>query len=767
MVKWNMKKLTLLLVLFFVQVIYSQQANTYHVIANGETLATIAQKYKVTPYDIIKLNPSAVNGIKEKEVLIIPKSLVENSVKPSSVITSSDKNSVENSDKNQNILIHIVQSKETKFGLSKIYGISIQELEAQNPQIIAGLQVGHKLQIKGATTNFKQNLSQLSVNNAFTSKFDYVVLPGETLYGISKRNGITVDELTKANSSVLNGILKSGQKLSIPVRKESGNLNTIVNSNDSKYHLVEPKETKFGLSKKYGVTIEQLETLNPQIVKGLQIGQKLMIPSSYVGTDSVTNKVEVTKVIENKEVVKQAIITSNQEYVDYEVQPKETLFGLSKKAGMTINDFVALNPKLSTAVQIGMIIKMPKNTVNSSSEITQIVPKETPKKTSEIVKPVVVASNENVASSNSKYKDLKTTINKSTVSKITIVLPFSDAKYKEYLAKSSEFKDVEDDFLKMNLELYTGALKAIDSAKTLGLNIDVKTIELQNNLSSTDIEALNTNNDVQESNAIIMPYYDLQAGKIASLVNEKKIPVITSQSSNNEKGYSNLYVSVPSETIIRSSILDYIKSKSANIIVVNSLNRIKSKNFIAETCPDSKFVKVSDRNVVDTDDLKGLLSKDKLNYVILDADKSSMIISSTNVLLNELSEFQIQIVVLDASLLKNYTNVSSIRMNLLKMIYPSFNSVEKATTMKVAEQKVIQINSDELSQNFLIGFDLTLDTLLRLAQDKKFEASANEDITECIKLKFEYKKDKLGSNVNKGFYILQRDTDGKIKVLNE
>ena len=66
MVKWNMKKLTLLLVLFFVQVIYSQEANTYHVIANGETLATIAQKYKVTPYDIIKLNHSAVNGIKEK-----------------------------------------------------------------------------------------------------------------------------------------------------------------------------------------------------------------------------------------------------------------------------------------------------------------------------------------------------------------------------------------------------------------------------------------------------------------------------------------------------------------------------------------------------------------------------------------------------------------------------------------------------------------------------------------------------------------------------
>ena len=761
-----MKKITLLFVLFFVQIIFSQEATSHHVVANGETLSIIAQKYKVTPYDIIKLNPNAVNGVKEKEVLIIPKSLVELTSKPeekSLVVLNSD----DNLDKNQNVVIHIVQSKETKFGLSKIYGLSIQNLEKQNPQIIAGLQVGQKLQIKGAITSFKQNLTQLKTLSTFTSTFDYIVLSGETLYGISKRNGITVDELIKANTAVLNGILKSGQKLSIPVRSESGNLNnSIVASNNSKFHLVEPKETKFGLSKKYGVSIEELENLNPQIVKGLQIGQKLIIPNSYTGTDFTFDKEEIVKVSENQVPIKTIKSTSNQEYISYEIQPKETLFGLSKKAAMTVKEFINLNPKLQESVQVGMIIKMPKNVIITSDFPQAVVVKETITHVSEKDKPTVNSNSAN-ANTNSKYKDLTTTLNKSLKKQITFILPFNETEYKEYLSKSSEFIEVNDDFVKKNLELYSGALRAIDSAKTLGLNFDIKNIELKNDASNTVIDSLKINSDITQSNAVIMPYYNFQVGKVASIFNDKNIPIVTSQLANNDKGFSNLYIAEPSEALIRNTILNYLKSKNANIIVVNSQNRIQSKNIILENYPEFRFVKISDNNVVDIDDLKKLLVKDKLNYVILDTDKSSMIISSTNILLKESTEFKIEMVVLEESLLNYYSNISSIRMNILKMIYPSFSSIEKLNQIEVDSKKIVNVNSKQLSPNFILGFDLTLDTLLRLSQDKNFETSAKEDITEHIKLKFMYKKDSSGTNVNQGFYILQHNIDGMIKVLNQ
>ena len=789
-----MKKLAIIFILFFVQKIYSQDANIKHIVSSGETLSSIAQKYKVTPYDIVKLNPNAVNGVKETDVLVIPKTLVMTSVNSNPKPSSDSQNSGISKEVNQEIRVHIVQSKETKFGLSKLYGVTIQQLEEQNPQIVAGLQVGHKLKINGSTTNFKQDLAQINVSQKFDSKFDYVVLPGETLYGISKRNGITVDELSKANASVLNGILKSDQKLTIPTRNGSAVVSAPSNSSsESRYHIVEPKETKFGLSKKYGVTITELENGNPQIVKGLQIGQKIIIPSSYKGDDAVvvnttpnatTSVVEskpqtvTTPVVEPKPVVENSVATkpsnsiSSQDYVDYEIQPKETLFGLSKRAGMTVKEFTDLNPKLAEAVQIGMVIKMPKNAAVVSNVIPEkvnvtvsekTISKEPEKASITMPEKTAVSSVKNT----SRFKDLKLSIDKSTVKQLAVVMPFNEAKYQEFVSKENDFKDISDKFVKGNLEFYTGALKAIDSAKSLGVAINVKLIELQDNPTEIVVDSLSKNQDLAKSNLIMMPYFEKEAPKIAADFNQQNIPVVTTKSVITDKGYSNLYVSVPSEQEIRAQVLNYLSVANANIIVVNSSNRLISKSSILEKFPQAKLVKVSDKNVVDTEDLKTLLDKDKLNYVILDTDKNSMIISSTNVLLNQSTEFSIQIAVLEPSLLANYENVSSIRINILKMIYPTYISVDKAAQAEISFKNKTKKIGLEQNQNYLTGFDVTFDILLRLSQNKDFETSSQEDITEYNKFKFEYHKNKQGTIVNEGFYILQHDTDNTIKELGK
>lgn len=772
-----MKKLAIIFILFFVQNFYSQEANIKHVVGNGETLSSIAQKYKVTPYDIVKLNPSAVNGLKEKDILIIPKSLVISTPVPTQNPAASTPTSSIQSQPNAENRIHIVQSKETKFGLSKLYGVTIQELEAQNPQIVAGLQVGHKLQIKGSTTGYSQDLSKANASLSFDSKFDYVVLPGETLYGISKRNGITVDELTKANASVLNGVLKSGQKLTIPTRK--GNVilaSSIAVASDSKYHLVEPKETKFGLAKKYGVTIAELENLNPHIVKGLQIGQKISIPASYKGDDSlVAVSPKTTEVVENKPTTNENKPTSNEskpvvksiqpvvnrEYVDYEIQPKETLFGLSKKAGMSVKEFTDLNPKLADAVQIGMIIKMPKN----DSTIVNTIPENSkPVASSKSDAIASVPTNSSAVKSVSNFKNLALTADKSVKKQVAILMPFDEAKFKEYASSSSDFKEVKDEFVKGNLQFYSGALKAIDSVKALGFALDTKLIEFHSNPDDLNNNKLDQNEDVSKSNLVLMPYFENEASKLASDFSKQNLPIVTTSLVGEDKGSANLYIAIPSESDIRNEVLDYLKTKNANVIVVNSATRVESRNDILKKFPDAKFVKVSDKNAVDTDDLKTLLVKDKLNYVILDTEKNSMIISSTNVLLSESTDFQIQMVVLEPSLLSNYTTISSIRINILKMIYPSYLSVDMAAKSSEIIKKTNK-NAFEEDKNFLIGFDVTFDSLLRILQSKSFESTAEEEATQYVKLKFKYSKNIIGTHINKGFYILQHDTDNIIKEI--
>jgi LysM repeat protein len=80
-----MKKRILFSILLTVfSVIYTvsakQEKYIKHTVAKGETVNSIAQKYKVTPFDIYKLNPDSQNGIQLSSVLLIPPTCVTPSV---------------------------------------------------------------------------------------------------------------------------------------------------------------------------------------------------------------------------------------------------------------------------------------------------------------------------------------------------------------------------------------------------------------------------------------------------------------------------------------------------------------------------------------------------------------------------------------------------------------------------------------------------------------------------------------------------------------
>src|SRR5690606_7901505 len=89
--------------------------------------------------------------------------------------------------------------------------------------------------------------------------------------------------------------------------------------------------------------------------------------------EDVTVEDLINEANENADVEEKAVVRSRQSaegYIDYEIQPKETLYGLSKKANLTQDQLIALNPSLQEGVRIGMIIKMPSHIGQSSSNIT-------------------------------------------------------------------------------------------------------------------------------------------------------------------------------------------------------------------------------------------------------------------------------------------------------------------------------------------------------------------------------------------------------------
>lgn len=150
----------------------------------------------------------------------------------------------------------------------------------------------------------------------------YTVQTGDTLYGIAKQFGTTVDEIKRLNNLSSNVITK-GQVLTI---KED---TTVPNT-----YVVVKGDSLYTIGKKFGVSPEELMRFNNLSSNILQIGQVLKIPTKNEG-----------------------IITP--ENITYTVVKGDSLYTISKKYGITVDELMRYNNLSSTALQIGQILKIP------------------------------------------------------------------------------------------------------------------------------------------------------------------------------------------------------------------------------------------------------------------------------------------------------------------------------------------------------------------------------------------------------------------------
>lgn len=173
-----------------------------HVVGKGESLYSIANKYGVDQDEIIRLNPGSEQKILAGSMLKIPAKAPQE-------------------------VLHTVKSGETLYRLSVIYKVASNKIAEANPGLSAqSLKVGDKVRIPLSDTNVSSNVFQTTTAPATRSietpkcKGMYVAEDKETLYSISHKFGVTVEELVEANPELENGGVKPNQKLCIPFSKK-------------------------------------------------------------------------------------------------------------------------------------------------------------------------------------------------------------------------------------------------------------------------------------------------------------------------------------------------------------------------------------------------------------------------------------------------------------------------------------------------------------------------------------------------------------------
>jgi LysM repeat protein/ABC-type branched-subunit amino acid transport system substrate-binding protein len=563
----------------------------------------------------------------------------------------------------------------------------------------------------------------------------------ETVYGIAKQYGITVQDLVNFNPSIAEEGLKLGQIIKIPYKGAAKPIEykpsepEKVDKNKTVLHEVLSKETKYAIAKKYAITIQELEKLNPEIIPGLQVGTKLYISGKRpkpVVTKIITTKIDTTKTI--AKIVKPEVILKDipkpktGDYADYLVKSKETLYSLSRMFSISQENLIAINPELANGVQEGMTIKVP--TTASIKTVTK-------KEKSEISKFI----------KNGEKKQL------------ALLLPFNIAKIEGDSLVSQDKRLKKDGFLNMTLDFYAGALIAIDSAKTLGMNIDVKILDSKETKNSSNVENLVIENKLKNFNAIIGPFYKSHADKVAELLEENNVPVISPLSKEIGKSFKNSYASMPSSEFIKDEMFDFMQEKSGNIIAIVDSKKIAIKKYILENQKDTKLATIDSKGNLSIENLKSLLIKDKINYVILASESTNMILSSTNALIASLKEFDIRLVILENNPTLEFDEIALSRLTKLKMTYPSLSRDNNSTNSKIFENTFKRKNKILPSLYATRGFDITFDTMMRLSQTKSFEQTINDSSSEQVESKFDYSKKVSGGYINKGLFILQYNQD--------
>ncbi|WP_281298770.1 LysM peptidoglycan-binding domain-containing protein [Flavobacterium limnophilum] len=620
---------------------FSQEKNSTHKVEKGETVAQIAQKYNVTPYDIYKLNPDAQSGLKPNSVLLIPKK------------SATSKATVQ-------AKTHKVAPKETLFAIEKKYGVSDEALKKANPDLEKlGLQIGQTL-----------------------------VIPSNT---------------------------GSKTVASIPEKPV--------------YHEVLPKETKFSIAKKYGITIEELEKRNPEIIPNLPIGYQLLIKGTAPKTDkgvTVATPKETPKPIVPK--VAPAI-----RYVDYEVKPKETLYSLSKSSGLSQEEFIQLNPALANGVEVGMVLKVP-----STAAMTP------------------------------ETKKVYTSLSKKTTDrkKLVLLLPFNLSKIESDTINSTASRLKKDKFLNMTLDFYSGALMAIDSAKTLGIPVDIKIFDSQETKNSSNISSINQENNLETADAIIGPFYQNNVEKMAELVGKNNVPVISPLSKDLGNAYPNLYQTIPTNETLKAAMFDYMRAKGGNIIAVVDKKKESVRQYIRENQKDVQFAPLQENGSLSVDGLKSLFVKDKINYVVMETANTVMIKWTMSTMMSAMANYKMQLVILEPNETLDTDEINFVNLTKLKLMYPSVTRENESPEALIFDKEYRKKNKIFPSNFATRGFDVIFDTMMRLSQDKTYQETADAVATEQVDNKFEYYKKEGGGYTNKGVYILYYDTDLTIKEAN-
>jgi len=602
----------------------------------------------------------------------------------------------------QNFIIHKVEKGQSLRDIAKIYQVAPSDIIKYNSE----LNSGNKLMPGQSILIPKEELLIISTDSIKLAKnpIDYkyhTVGDNETLFSLSKRYNSRIEEIVLLNN-VKNHDIKLGQILIIPIYPDE-NAPKQIDTTKYTYYVVQPKQGKWRVAYNHGITIDELERLNPEIVNVTpRVGQKLIVPKFIASKD-----------LERDE----------KNYIYHQVQPKETLYSLSKQYNVSIEDIKMVNPEIMTkGLKFGSTIKIPRHNQNNEETTTNKIT-DFDKKIKELKEkkqvPDTLITTINRTNNKLRAINLLDSMRLDKNYRVAILLPF---KLKEIEQKTENVcNELTGNKI---LNYYSGIKMAIDSLKQLGLNVHYDVFDTQG-LAYVSGKILKVN-DLSKYDFVIGPVKKDNIEKVAHFLEFYNTPVAVHNYKGNKK-FRNLVVTTSKNNNLENHIIQYLKETGAgkSLYIIHDPKHKTKANKIAVQLglPVTKIAgkKTKKGLSIQAENITKAIKNNKESYVILLSDDDSFIFTVLSTLNALNNKHNITLFTLDDK--KLYENDTNDRMNMflsnlnyhfpakmIRYIKPGFAKVYKAKYNTLPDFTAIN------------GFDTTFDLLLRTANaDNLFE----------------------------------------------
>lgn len=542
-------------------------------------------------------------------------------------------------------------------------------------------------------------------------------------------------------------------------------------------YTVKKGETLRSIARDFNVSTRDLFDLNPDVDRRPEENAVILIPIE--------------------------IVEKSLETVSYTVKPKETLYSISKRFQITVEEIIKLNPILEQGLKDGQLILLPNTNVvvdqteklleNGHQKIIHIIEKGDTfynvTRRYQITQEALIAQNpilkegfklgmelqittdkkqeSLVIPSNNSIKKLENlTFKSGKTLNVVLMMPF----------KLNEIDDVGVHFnnstslLNIATEFYQGVLVAVDSLKNQGAKINIQSFDSEHN-DERIISILRSNNLVN-TDVYIGPLFLSSAHKLAKNISQGFVIAPMNSKDHNKFSEANLIKSGVKSELLEERILQFMKRKytGQNVIVVgdnkgttNEVDRIAWKLKSNGIITNVKVLKPVN-GYITKERFESVLNTNKQNWILLVGDDNIVFTDAVNTYGIADKSIDIRLFTLkNEGPIENANNVNLAR---LQYTYPSaeysdFSNINTQSFVKLYKEKYLA----PPSSNAIRGFDVTYDTLFRMLLKGTSVDSIDNYPSDRIAARFDYKPTSTSGFENNGIFILKIEPDLSLTLI--